>query len=80
MSGQLELNIAFTCGLIGMGIAWKGGLNRYAGFYDSSAAVRHMLYGLVIGTVFAWVADVEVFRQYLLFIDSQSPITPNLLN
>lgn len=76
MAGQLELNIAFTAGLIGMALAWRGGLQRYAGFYDSSAAVKYMLYGLVIGTIFAWVADVQIFREYLQFIDGQAPITP----
>ena len=68
MSGQLELNIAFTCGLIGMGVGWKWGLKQIAGFYDTASAVKHIMFGLVIGTIYALITDELVFRDYLFFI------------
>ena len=68
MSGQLEVNIAFTLGLIGMGLGWKWGLTSVAGFYDSSSAVKYLMFGLVLGTIYALFSDVLVLRDYLAFI------------
>ena len=81
MSGQLELNIAFTCGLIGMGIGWKWGLKQIAGFYDTASAVKHIMFGLVIGTIYALISDELVFRDYLFFIrlEQELAIMPFLI-
>ena len=33
-------------GLLGMGLAWRGVMTQYAGFYDLSLAWSHVLWGL----------------------------------
>ena len=68
MSGQLELNLAFTFGLIGMGLGWKWGLNQVSGFYDSASAVKYLMFGLVLGTLYALFSDNLVLRDYIRFI------------
>tara|TARA_B100000131_G_C18049393_1_gene585777 strand:- start:357 stop:1142 length:786 start_codon:yes stop_codon:yes gene_type:complete len=68
VSGQLELNLAFTFGLIGMGLGWKWGLSQVSGFYDSASAVKYLMFGLVLGTIYALFSDVLVLRDYLAFI------------
>ncbi len=80
MSGQLELNIAFTCGLIGMGMGWKWGLSHVAGFYDSASAVKYLLFGLVLGTIYALLSDTLVLRDYLAFMrEEQDLVIMNFL-
>ncbi len=68
MSGALEVNIAFTFGLIGMGIGWNWGLKQIAGFYDSASAVKYLLFGIILGTIYALLSDTLILRDYLYFM------------
>ena len=74
MSGQLELNLAFTFGLIGMGLGWKWGLNQVSGFYDSASAVKYLMFGLVLGTLYALFSDNLVLRDYIKFINGEQEL------
>ena len=68
MSGALEVNIAFTFGLIGIGVGWNWGLKTISGFYDSASAVKYLLFGIILGTIYALLSDTLVLRDYLSFM------------
>ena len=72
MSGQLELNLAFTFGLIGM--PWmEMGFKQVSGFYDSaSRKISHVWIGL--GTLYALFSDNLVLRDYIKFINGEQEL------
>tara|TARA_B100001758_G_C18405862_1_gene612022 strand:+ start:241 stop:1005 length:765 start_codon:yes stop_codon:yes gene_type:complete len=74
VSGALELNLAFTFGLIGMGLGWKWGLNQVSGFFDSASAVKYLMFGLVLGTIYALFSDTLVLRDYLKFMNGEQEL------
>jgi len=74
MSEQLIVFIAFTCGLIGMGLGWKWGLSNVAGFFDSASAVKYLMFGFILGTIYAFLSDELVLRDYLLFMRGEQEL------
>ena len=80
MSEQLLVFTAFTCGLIGMGLGWKWGLSNVAGFFDSSSAVKYLMFGFILGTIYALLSDILVLRDYLLFIQNPDEQELSVMN
>ena len=74
MSEQLVVFLAFTCGLIGMGFGWKWGLSQVAGFFDSSSAVKYLMFGFLLGTIYAMLSDELMLRDYLGFIQGKQEL------
>ena len=74
MSDQFVVFLAFTCGLIGMGFGWKWGLSGVAGFFDSSSAVKYLMFGFLLGTVYAMLSDELMLRDYLGFIRGEQEL------
>ena len=74
MSDQFVVFLAFTCGLIGMGLGWKWGLTNVAGFFDSASAVKYLMFGFILGTIYAFLSDELILRDYLLFIRGEKQL------
>ena len=53
MQEAVVFQIAALLALLGMGLAWRGVMTQYAGFYDLSLAWSHVLWGCVLGAVVA---------------------------
>ncbi|RAH13582.1 MAG: hypothetical protein CMB56_007030 [Methanobacteriota archaeon] len=75
MSEQFIIFTAFTCGLIGMGLGWKWGLSNVAGFFDSTSAVKYLMFGFLLGTIYAMLSDELVLRDYLAFMRQEQELT-----
>jgi len=57
-----QQQIAFAIGLLGIYIGWRGTISRMTGFFDMAGAAKNLLYGIVVGMLFAVLID-----GYILF-------------
>ncbi|MGB2363176.1 MAG: hypothetical protein ACPH93_06520, partial [Candidatus Poseidoniaceae archaeon] len=64
MQEALVFQIAALLALLGMGLAWRGVMTQYAGFYDLSLAWSHVLWGFVLGAVVAALEFQTLFIPY----------------
>tara|TARA_B100000575_G_scaffold134104_1_gene106851 strand:- start:285 stop:1034 length:750 start_codon:yes stop_codon:yes gene_type:complete len=64
--GLVEMQIAFAIALLGIYIGWRTGLSHVSGFYDLTGAARHLLYGIVIGMIFAVAVDRMILAEIVL--------------
>jgi len=76
--GIVEMQIAFAIALLGIYLGWRAGLSRISGLYDLTGAARHLLYGIVIGMLFAVAVDRMVLAEIVLG-RSWDAIAPALL-
>ena len=64
--GIVEMQIAFAIALLGIYLGWRAGLSRISGLYDLTGSARHLLYGIVIGMLFAVAVDRMVLAEIVL--------------
>ena len=64
MQEAVVFQIAALLALLGMGLAWRGVMTQYAGFYDLSLAWSHVLWGFVLGAVVAALEFQTLFIPY----------------
>ena len=50
--------------LIGMTLGWRGVMTKFAGFYDLPTAWSQVFWGIVLGGVYAVMADGLLFQPY----------------
>ena len=50
--------------LIGMTLGWRGVMTKFSGFYDLPTAWSQVFWGIVLGGVYAVVADGLLFQPY----------------
>tara|TARA_B100001113_G_C21099618_1_gene618157 strand:- start:944 stop:1630 length:687 start_codon:yes stop_codon:yes gene_type:complete len=63
-----------------MGSGWKWGLSNVAGFFDSASAVKYLMFGFILGTIYAMLSDELVLRDYLKFMrDEQELVISNFI-
>ena len=65
MVSELVLfQLSSFCALIGMTLGWRGVMTKFAGFYDLPTAWSQVFWGIVLGGVYAVMADGLLFRPY----------------
>ena len=57
-----QQQIAFAIGLLGIYAGWRGIISKMTGFFDIAGASKNLLYGIVVGMLFAVAID-----NYILF-------------
>ena len=50
--------------LIGMTLGWRGVMTKFSGFYDLPTAWSQVFWGIVLGGVYAVIADGLLFQPY----------------
>ena len=74
----VEMQIAFAIALLGIYLGWRAGLSHISGFYDLTGAARHLLYGIVIGMIFAVAVDQLVLAE-IVINTSWDALAPTML-
>ena len=64
MQEAVVFQIAALLALLGMGLAWRGVMTQYAGFYDLTLAWSHVLWGCVLGALVASLEFQTLFIPY----------------
>lgn len=64
MQEAVVFQIAALLALLGMGLAWRGVMTQYAGFYDLTLAWSHVLWGCVLGALVATLEFQTLFIPY----------------
>jgi hypothetical protein len=62
-----QQQIAFAIGLLGVYAGWRGTISKMTGFFDLSGAAKNLLYGIVVGMIFAVIIDSYVLFELLNF-------------
>ena len=63
MVSELVLfQLSSFCALIGMTLGWRGVMTKFAGFYDLPTAWSQVFWGIVLGGVYAVMADGLLFN------------------
>jgi hypothetical protein len=80
MQEAVVFQIAALLALLGMGLAWRGVMTQYAGFYDLTLAWSHVLWGCVLGALVASLEFQTLFIPYYELVIGGSDATqgPNL--
>ena len=60
-----QQQIAFAIGLLGVYAGWRGTISKMTGFFDLSSAAKNLLYGIVVGMIFAVIVDSYVLFELL---------------
>jgi len=61
-----QTQVAFAIGLMGIYGGWKGTISRMTGFYDLAGAVKHLIYGIVVGMLLAVFVDRMILSSVIL--------------
>ena len=64
--------------LIGMTLGWRGVMTKFAGFYDLPTAWSQVFWGIVLGGVYAVMADGLLFRPYYTTVISNDSVYTGL--
>ncbi len=65
MVSELVLfQLSSFCALIGMTLGWRGVMTKFAGFYDLPTAWSQVFWGIVLGGIYAVMADNLLFQPY----------------
>lgn len=79
MVSELVLfQLSSFCALIGMTLGWRGVMTKFAGFYDLPTAWSQVFWGIVLGGVYAVMADGLLFRPYFITVESGGAIGTGL--
>ncbi|MEC7444408.1 MAG: hypothetical protein VX996_05400, partial [Candidatus Thermoplasmatota archaeon] len=71
MVSELVLfQLSSFCALIGMTLGWRGVMTKFAGFYDLPTAWSQVFWGIVLGGVYAVMADGLLFQPYFITVES----------
>ena len=74
----VEMQVAFAIALLGIYLGWRTGLSHISGFYDLTGAARHLLYGIVVGMLFAVAVDRMVLAE-IVINTSWDALAPTML-
>ena len=73
MVSELVLfQLSSFCALIGMTLGWRGVMTKFAGFYDLPTAWSQVFWGIVLGGVYAVMADGLLFQPYFITVESEA--------
>ena len=61
-----QTQVAFAIGLMGIYGGWKGTISGMTGFYDLAGAVKHLIYGIVVGMLLAVFVDRMILSSVIL--------------
>ena len=61
-----QTQVAFAIGLLGIYGGWKGTISKMTGFYDLAGAVKHLIYGIVVGMLLAVFVDRMILSSVIL--------------
>lgn len=64
--GLWQTQVAFAIGLLGIYGGWKGTISKMTGFYDLAGAVKHLVYGIVVGMLLAVFVDRMILSSVIL--------------
>ena len=64
--------------LVGMTLGWRGVMTRFSGFYDLPTAWNQVFWGIVLGGVYAVLADGMLFQPYFTTVVSEDGIYTGL--
>ena len=79
MVSELVLfQLSSFCALIGMTLGWRGVMTKFAGFYDLPTAWSQVFWGIVLGGVYAVMADGLLFQPYYTTVVSNDGIYTGL--
>lgn len=79
MVSELVLfQLSSFCALVGMTLGWRGVMTRFAGFYDLPTAWNQVFWGIVIGGVYAVMADGLLFQPYYTTVVSEDGVYTGL--
>ena len=79
MVSELVLfQLSSFCALVGMTLGWRGVMTKFAGFYDLPTAWNQVFWGIVIGGVYAVMADGLLFRPYYTTVLSSDGVYTGL--
>ena len=79
MVSELVLfQLSSFCALVGMTLGWRGVMTKYAGFYDLPTAWNQVFWGIVLGGVYAVMADGMLFRPYYTTVLSEDSVYTGL--
>jgi hypothetical protein len=67
-----QVQIAFSIGILGIWVGWRGGMRLMVGFYDLPNATKHLMFGFVIGVISA--AFVRTYLIFPFLIDFALPL------
>ena len=79
MASELVLfQLSSFCALIGMTLGWRGVMTRFAGFYDLPTAWSQVFWGLVVGGVYASIANWMLLEPYYIAVTSSGQTNAGL--
>ena len=79
MVSELVLfQLSSFCALVGMTLGWRGVMTKFAGFYDLPTAWNQVFWGIVLGGVYAVMADGLLFRPYYTTVLSSDSVYTGL--
>ncbi len=79
MVSELVLfQLSSFCALIGMTLGWRGVMTKFAGFYDLPTAWSQVFWGIVLGGVYAVMADGLLFQPYFITVESEANVYAGL--
>lgn len=79
MVSELVLfQLSSFCALVGMTLGWRGVMTKFAGFYDLPTAWNHVFWGIVLGGLYAVMADGLLFRPYYTTVVSNDGVYTGL--
>ncbi len=79
MVSELVLfQLSSFCALIGMTLGWRGVMTKFAGFYDLPTAWNQVFWGIVVGGIYAVMADGLLFQPYYTTVLSNDGIYTGL--
>jgi len=79
MVSELVLfQLSSFCALVGMTLGWRGVMTRFSGFYDLPTAWNQVFWGIVIGGVYAVLADGMLYQPYFTTVVSEDGIYTGL--
>tara|TARA_B100000686_G_scaffold109007_1_gene116165 strand:+ start:22 stop:843 length:822 start_codon:yes stop_codon:yes gene_type:complete len=61
-----QTQVAFAIGLLGIYGGWRGTISKMTGFYDLAGAVKHLIYGIVVGMILAVFVDRMILSSVIL--------------
>lgn len=79
MVSELVLfQLSSFCALVGMTLGWRGVMTKFAGFYDLPTAWNQVFWGVVLGGVYAVLADGLLFQPYYATVVSNDGVYTGL--
>jgi len=65
VSDAILFQVASVMALVGMALGWRGVMTRFSGFYDLPTAWNQIFWGILIGGVYASLADRFIFVPFI---------------